>query len=260
MALRRIKLFFNRFLNALKIGFFFFGARYLKIPKNIKIRGKKINLNLPDEYGVKITFAEIFLDDTYELDWIKKFAEKKNIEIKSILDIGGNCGLTSLKLRSHFPKSIIHCYEPNLELQNYLETNSKSGNFNCYFEAIGSFSGYVKLNTNKNNSVLSSIQKDIAGETKQISIEDAFKRFNVDYLDIVKMDCEGSEWQIFENKNLFKKVKFITMEYHLEENNPDHYQILNVLDDLGFKLVSKIDYLSKANYGIALAYNRKIML
>lgn len=260
MALRRIKLFFNRFLNALKIGSFFFGARYLKIPKIIKINGKKINLILPDEYGVKITFAETFLDDTYELDWIKKFAEKRNIEINSILDIGGNCGLTSLKLRCNFPKSIIHCYEPNLALQNYLETNSKCGNFNCFFEAVGSFSGSVKLNIDKNESVLSSIQKGVEGETKQISFEDAYKRFNVDYLDIVKMDCEGSEWQIFENKNIFKKVKFITMEYHLGENNLDHYKISNVLDDLGFKLVSKIDYLSKADYGIALAYNRKILL
>jgi len=79
MNLIRLKLFFNRFFNALKIGNFFFGGRYLKIPKYIKIRGKKINLSLPDEYGVKITFAEIFLDDTYELNWIRKFSKKKKI-------------------------------------------------------------------------------------------------------------------------------------------------------------------------------------
>ena len=59
---KRIKLFLKRFINALKIGIFFFGARYLKIPKILIINGKKINLNLPDEYGVKITFAKIFLD------------------------------------------------------------------------------------------------------------------------------------------------------------------------------------------------------
>ena len=257
---KRIKLFLKRFINALKIGIFFFGARYLKIPKILIINGKKINLNLPDEYGVKITFAEIFLDDTYELSWIKKFSKKKKVEIKSILDIGGNCGLTSLKLRSHFPKSTIHCYEPNLDIKNYLETNSKSGNFDCFYEAVGSFSGAVKLNIEKDESVLSSIQSSVLGDTKQISIDNAHKRFGVDYLDIVKMDCEGSEWEILEKKEIFKKVKFITMEYHLGKNNFDHTRIVNVLEDLGFEIVTKIDFTIRVNYGIAVAYNKNFFI
>ena len=45
---------------------------------------------------MKVIFTEIFLDDTYELEWIKNFSKKKGFEIKSILDIGGNCGLTSM--------------------------------------------------------------------------------------------------------------------------------------------------------------------
>ncbi len=260
MNLIRFKLFFNRFFNALKIGIFFFGARYLKIPEYIKIRGKKINLSLPDEYGVKITFAEIFLDDTYELSWIKKFSKKKKIEIKTILDIGGNCGLTSLKLRSHFPNSIIHCYEPNIDLIKYIEPNSKNGNFKCFFEAIGNYSGKVKLNIENNESVLSSIEADEKGDINQISIDKAYKRFGLEYIDIVKMDCEGSEWDILRNKEVFEKVKFVTMEYHLGQNSLDHSRIKNVLEEIGFKLISKIDYLSKANYGIAVAYNEKIII
>ena len=118
MFLNRVKFLFKRYLKARSFGFLFFAARYFYIPKSIKINNKIINLNLPDEYGVKITFVEILLDDTYQLDWIKKFARKKNIDIKSILDIGGNCGLTSMLFRSHFSKSVIHCYEPNLEIIN----------------------------------------------------------------------------------------------------------------------------------------------
>jgi len=260
MNLIRLKLFFNRFFNALKIGNFFFGGRYLKIPKYIKIRGKKINLSLPDEYGVKITFAEIFLDDTYELNWIRKFSKKKKIEIKSILDIGGNCGLTSLKLRSHFPNSLIHCYEPNLDLIKYIEPNSKNGNFKCFFEAIGNHSGKVKLNTENNESVLSSIEVDEKGNINQISIDEAYKRFGLEYIDIVKMDCEGSEWEILSNKEVFQKVKFITMEYHLGTNNYDHNRITNALEKIGFQIVSEIKNTNDCNYGIAVAYNKSVFI
>ena len=77
MFLNRIKLLINRYLKARSFGFLFFAARYFYIPKSIKINNKIINLNLPDEYGVKITFVEIFLDDTYKLGWIKNFAKKK---------------------------------------------------------------------------------------------------------------------------------------------------------------------------------------
>jgi len=116
MLLSRIKLFISRFLRARIFGITFFGARYFKIPKFIKFNNKVVKLNLPNEYGIKLTFVEIFLDDVYKLEWIKNFTKKNNIQIKSILDIGGNCGLASMLLRSHFSKSVIHCYEPNLEI------------------------------------------------------------------------------------------------------------------------------------------------
>jgi hypothetical protein len=73
------------------------------------------------------------------------------------------------------------------------------------------------------------------------------------------MDCEGSEWEILSNKEVFQNVKFITMEYHLGKNSLDHSRIKNVLEEIGFKLISRIDYLSKANYGIAVAYNEKLL-
>ena len=77
MFFNRIKLFLKRYLRARNLGFLFFGARYFYIPKSVRLNNKIINLDLPNEYGVKITFVEIFLDDVYKLEWIKKFAKKK---------------------------------------------------------------------------------------------------------------------------------------------------------------------------------------
>ena len=259
MFLNRIKLLINRYLKARSFGFLFFAARYFYIPKSIKINNKIINLNLPDEYGVKITFVEIFLDDTYKLDWIKKFAKKKNIDIRSVLDVGGNCGLTSMLLRSHFSKSVIHCYEPNLEIISYLKYNAELLNFDYYNEAVGDKKESVKLNISKNDSILSHISSDESGATQQISFDRAFKRFGVDNLDIVKMDCEGSEWEIFNHIEIWKKVKFLTMEYHLGENNFDHNRIVDALNKIGFKLITKLDNNKNVNYGMVLAYNTSLV-
>ena len=68
------------------------------------------------------------------------------------------------------------------------------------------------------------------------------------------MDCEGSEWEILKDKESWKKVKFLTMEYHLGKNNNDHKRILSFLDDIGFKKITDLST-SNADYGMVLAYN-----
>ncbi len=260
MPYKRIKLLISRLIKSRKFGLFFFSARFFKLPKKIKLSDKMVDLSLPNEKNMKVIFTEIFLDDTYELEWIKNFSKKKGIEIKSILDIGGNCGLTSMLSRWYFPDSIIHCYEPNIEIEKFLSPNSKIANFKYFIEAIGGKEGMVKLNIDSKQSVLSSISSDEAGSTKQISFEKALDRFGKINVDIIKMDCEGSEWDILNKIDLWKNVKFITMEYHLGINNYDHNRIIKALEKIGFKIVSKIVNSQKCNYGIAVAYNKSIFI
>ena len=254
MFFDRIKLFIKRFKNSRKFGLFFFGAKNFSVPKKIKLNNKTINLCLPDEFGIKITFIEIFFDDVYELEWIKNFSIKKEIKIESIIDIGGNCGLTSLLFRKYFPDSIINCYEPNYELKKYLDHSSFHGDFNYFIEAVGNKSGKVKLNINNEESILSKISNNKKGSTVLIPFKETLKRFKNKSIDIVKLDCEGSEWEILKDKESWKKVKFLTMEYHLGKNNNDHKRILSFLDDIGFKKITDLST-SNADYGMVLAYN-----
>ena len=176
-----------------------------------------------------------------------------------ILDIMVDWPGTSSLVRLHFSKSVIHCYEPNLEIINYLKYNAERLNFDYYNEAVGDKKGSVKLNISKNDSILSHISSDESGATQQISFDMAFKRFGVDNLDIVKMDCEGSEWEIFNHIEIWKKVKFLTMEYHLGKNNFDHNRIVAALNKIGFKLITKLDNNKNVNYGMVLAYNTSLV-
>ena len=177
-------------------------------------------------------------------------------QIKSIIDIGANCGFTSLAARSYFPHSTIHSYEPNYEIIDILKHNSIVGNFDYFDEAIGGENKKVKLELKKGNSVLANILPEKEGTVRQITIQDAIKKIKSDTIDIVKMDCEGSEWEILENIDVWKKVKFITMEYHLGYDNFDHNRIKKVMERIGFVIITKLkEEEKKFNYGIVVAYN-----
>ena len=256
MIINRIKFLIKRYIEAKRLGFKFFRAKNFIVPKSIILNDKFINLRLPNEHGVKMSFIDIFLDDVYKLKRIKKFSDKNNIKIKSILDIGGNCGLFSIAAREYFSKSTIHCYEPNLFIKKYLKYNSAAGNFKFFNESVGKNTCMVSLVIKKNNSVLSNIALNKNGSTPQISFNNVLKRFKFNTIDIVKMDCEGSEWEILNDIKTWKKVKFLTMEYHLGKNKYNHDRVVNVLNKIGFNLLSRIERSKKVNFGLILAYNR----
>ena len=81
----------NRFRMAQLLGFLFLRAANFKLPNRIKKKGKFINLYLPKEHGLKISFVQILLEDVYKLHLIKKISAKSNFLIITVLDIVANC-------------------------------------------------------------------------------------------------------------------------------------------------------------------------
>jgi hypothetical protein len=49
------------------------------------------------------------------------------------------------------------------------------------------------------------------------------------------------------------------MEYHLGENNFDHNRIVDALNKIGFRLITKLDSNQNVNYGMVLAYNTSLV-
>lgn len=259
MLLRRIKLLVTRYFRARRYNIFFFRAKYFVIPKYVKLNNKIINLKLPNEHGVKISFVDIFLDDVYNLDIIKEFFYKNHLIVKNIIDIGANCGLFSILARSYFPLSVIHCYEPNYFLNKYLKNNSKVANFDYFNQAVGNYSGFININIDRISSVHSSISKTKNSKSTkvvQISFKKVCKKIKNKNIDIVKMDCEGSEWEILKNTKIWSNVKILTMEYHLNKKN-NYFKLKKIIKNMGFSFLTKATNDNKINHGIIVAYNSK---
>ena len=66
-------------------------------------------------------------------------------------------------------------------------------------------------------------------------------------IDLLKMDCEGSEWDILENPKSLSQVDNITLEYHLWANQKDHNYAKDLLMSHGFKIIK---HLPSSDFGI----------
>jgi hypothetical protein len=56
-------------------------------------------------------------------------------------------------------------------------------------------------------------------------------------VDLLKLDCEGGEWELFGDKTIWKHVRRLTMEYHLWANPEiDVPGLVKMIKDFGFRI------------------------
>lgn len=171
-----------------------------------------INLWLDDEYGLKSLGGRV----------------------RTIVDVGANIGLFSLIARHHFPGARIHAYEPNPAILEYTAANMAAADVTLFREGVSSKPG-LGSPRNLGTSRLNKIVVGDEGEIPVCSMTTVAERLG-ETVDLLKLDCEGAEWEIFNDAAAFTKVMNIRMEYHLDPEH-DLATLANVADKLGFKII-----------------------
>ena len=168
-------------------------------------------------------FKEIILDDCY-LRGLPEF-ESENI---TILDIGANIGLFSLFMISRFPAANIYAYEPmppNFEyLTENVERNSATG-ITLENKAVDKVIGKQTLHYHLKRPYPTAASLVLSeGATKSIEVEcvtlaDIIENRGLEKLDLLKLDCEGSEFGIIYDTPAFyfDRIMKIALEYHENE-------------------------------------------
>lgn len=178
-----------------------------------------------------------------------------------IIDIGAHYGYFSLfASRNSDPKSRILAFEPfpsNLDMLKQNSSDCKISNIESQNCAISDISGSTKLFSGQsvNNSILKDFSM-IHGDNSSIKIESKtleqiIKENSLDKIDFLKMDCEGSEYAIFEStsKSVFDKITTISMEFHdMRSAKFNGEFLIEKLIEYGFEIV-KYQY-SKTTMGI----------
>ena len=133
--------FLNKKINGLKkrwkdlgYGIVYFRANHFRIPLSLWINGRFKKLRFINRSSKEFVyeFTEICINDCYCLKMLNQNLKK----IHSIVDIGANQGIFLVAARKRFPKAIIDCYEPNINMEKSLKYNSQLLSANSYFEAV----------------------------------------------------------------------------------------------------------------------------
>jgi FkbM family methyltransferase len=199
-----------------------------KPPRCLKIGEELMELALPADTGTAIAFKDIFLSDVYGLEALRG-------PVKKIIDIGAHAGLFSVAARLYFPNAVIHAYEPNPSLWPYLDRQREIGQFTAFHEAVSLNHGKATLEFGA-DTVFTRCVPSQSGEIKVTAISEAIRRIaNRGSVDLLKLDCEGAEWDILEDPEAMQRVANLTMEYHLT-GSKSIKDLLGILRDIGFHI------------------------
>jgi FkbM family methyltransferase len=156
-------------------------------------------------------YWEVFIDDFYELRKIPR-----SFTPKVIIDIGANIGMFSSFARLMFPRASITAYEPNPAAFSVLKQNVKELGIVLCDVAVGREDGVASFDLGE-ATTLGKLSRTGNFRVKVLGTSHLADGAEID---ILKLDCEGGEWDILTDENLLKRTKMIVLEYHLTEQIP----------------------------------------
>ena len=192
--------------------------------KSLNVRPVKYSLRFNKQIrNVYLRTYSGDLDIFYEIFWKKTYAFSRNYMPHLIVDFGANVGLSPLFFLNQFPQSKIICVEPdpgNIKtLKRNLEQEITDNNIIVSESAITDKDGIMQLS----NSLLKYNSKLLAGKNsdesnvkvKVLSMNSFLQKYSIDQIDILKIDIEGSEVELFSaDAAWLSMVKEVIIETH----------------------------------------------
>ena len=183
------------------------------------------------------------------------------------LDIGANRGQTVKSLKAIFPKSRIYSFEPDPTIFKTLSNFSKISDVKCFNMALGKSSGrfpfWVSPIDETSTLHLPDIDSDwhkkkaaLLGlspldmykriEVEVTTIDEFVYREKIDYIDLLKIDVEGGEFEVLLGASeTFEKglISVVQFESHNDDLRPSRTQEIQAfLSSFNFSKVSTIKH------------------
>ena len=218
---------------------------------------KKKHINENYIYTVNINNNLFHFQDSILSDSVNIIANElnnndydfQNIYFKEgdiVIDIGANVGMVSILLAKQFPFLKIYSFEPLKEnydnlLKNIELNNIPDGIITAENKAVTKDGRLINMSINSSNKGGSSTADVISTNSimtkencqiESITLEEIFKKYNINKLKLLKIDCEGSEYEILYNANtdILNKIENLRGEFHENKDLTDEYDIDKLCD------------------------------
>ena len=176
--------------------------------------------------------------------WLLEEYDSKKLQIRKddvIIDIGAHVGLFMIYVSQFCTNGRIYCYEPIKENYDLLAYNIELNNIKntiIFQKAVIDKPSVIRIFLNQDaaaHSVFTESSEYV--DVESVSLKDIFDSNKIEKCDLLKLDCEGSEYIILNSlpDSYFEHIKKIVMEYHMADKKP------NLLENL-IKKLSVLNY------------------
>jgi FkbM family methyltransferase len=213
-------------------------VRMNKFPQPIHLRQGSTDL---------LVFREVILFKSYELPL-------KNLSV--IIDGGANIGLTSLCFADNYPQAKIWSVEPDVINFEVLKRNTGHLNQITHIcSALWNKVSFLRINGTLGDEwayFVEECKDGDEGSFKAITIGSIIEQFKIQRIDLLKLDIEGAEREVFSDDYDFwiKRTKHILIELH-DWMKPDCSKII-------FRTLSKYNFTTSIFNGMLLFTNRDL--
>lgn len=179
------------------------------------------------------TFKEIFMDECYLAGLERGISPEA-----TVIDIGANAGYFSLFAATKFLQPRIFSYEPvpvnYAQLQRHCDLNAFV-NIKCFPQAVAGKIGEINLSFDANDSFTTSAtmfksmnEEDNSLKVPCVSLQTVMNENDIQKCDLLKMDCEGAEYDILYNcpVDYLQRIDQIAMEVHRGESENQNIDAL----------------------------------
>ena len=163
--------------------------------------------------------ARELCDDCYGLDRID-FAPGD-----VVLDVGAHIGLFAAYVGLRYPDVLVHAFEPfpdNFELLRENVERNRVSNVRIYPFAISGDGRLLKMATNPENSGGATchsltLTDRYTNMIPSATLDAVFDALDLERCKLLKIDCEGSEYEILLATRSLEKVEYLSGEFHYND-------------------------------------------
>ncbi|OGC92139.1 hypothetical protein A2899_01980 [Candidatus Amesbacteria bacterium RIFCSPLOWO2_01_FULL_49_25] len=186
-----------------------------------------------------LTIKEIIIDGHYPLPRIPR--------PHWIIDVGANIGTFSFVASKAYPQSKVLAFEPARKTYSLLQKNVQLnglGHVLTIQQAVSNHNGERQFYSQP-ASGLSSLFPARPGSSiekvRTTTLASIFKQYDITVCDILKLDCEGSEYDILMSlpQRLLSRIRHAIIEYHDSLSSHRHPELVDFLRSSGFTVKIK---------------------
>ena len=202
----------------------------------------------------KTVFKEIWLNHLYNQFGVK--VESGD----TVVDVGAHVGIFATYAAEHSKTGKVYSFEPFIENYKRLQFHKKVNNKDQIVPFNYGISGdagtkvlYINSKNSGGNSLFKGESKKEKVKIETLTLKEFCVNQNIKTIDFLKIDCEGAEYNIFNQDHSFLKgVKKIIMESHPIEGN-SVFDILETLKSYGFKIHNENEIISDKELNMVYA-------